>query len=135
MKAEKGWKQTDTNDQEKDEADAHSMLAAPPTEYLENNTNSHSTTILKRVMDPAKDVADLAVNVMKPDTINRNQKREKQIKIRSDRALELSNEARKRKSRNPYHSEVERKYELRQRGKYDYAHINKYGRNQDKPTN
>ena len=135
LKAEKGWKQTDTNDQEKDEADAHSMLAAPPTEYLENNTNSHSTTMLKRVMDPTKDVADLAVNIMKPDTINRNQKREKQIKTRSDRALELSNEARKRKSRNPYHSEVERKYELRQRGKYDYAHINKYGRNQDKPTN
>ena len=72
---------------------------------------------------------------MKPDTINRNQKREKQIKTRRDRALELSNKARKRKSRNPYHSEVERKYELRQRSKYDYAHINKYGRNQDKPTN
>ena len=110
------------------------MLAAPPTEYLENNTNSHSTTILKRVIDPTKDVLDPAVNVMKPDTISRNQKREKQIKTRSDRALELGNEARKRKSRNPYNSEVERKYELRQRDKYDYAHIHKYGRKQDKPT-
>ena len=107
LKAEKGCKQLDSNDKENDEAEMHSMLAAPPTEYQETNTKSHSTTILKRVIDPTKSDSKPAVSLMKSDTTNRDQKREKQIKTRQDRSLELSDEARERKSRNSRDSEVE----------------------------